>query len=209
MTTRTLVLDAGYQPHRIVGWGAAAQLIYKGRAEVVDTYDDIFRRMSGQLIDNLELSRPMRAWFDRGIELHEDVIIVRMPAVIRLLNVIGRKKVVKFSRINVFTRDNFTCQYCGEKFPMSQLNFDHVIPKSRGGRTVWENIVTACYNLGGVTLGCNDRKANLTVEQSGMTPRKWPVKPKSLPIVAMRLDDMGSIPDAWRSWIYWHTELES
>ncbi|MCZ2109143.1 MAG: hypothetical protein LC118_06205 [Dehalococcoidia bacterium] len=87
MSKSTLVLDQGYQPHRIVSWQRAVHMIFDGKVEVVSEYDDEIRSIS---------------------------ITIKMPAVVRLLSrVRGRKQMVKFSRINVATRDGFTCQYCG------------------------------------------------------------------------------------------------
>jgi len=173
--TRTLVLDMGYQPHRIVSWQRAVTMLFEGKVEVVEEYDEDIRSVS---------------------------ITIKMPAVVRLLRAIrGRKKAVKFSRINVMSRDKFRCQYCGRRLPMSELNYDHVIPRSRGGRTVWENIVTCCYS-------CNDRKGGRTPGEAGMRLLKQPVKPKHLPFITFRFDT-GSIPDAWASWVYWQGELES
>ena len=82
---------------------------------------------------------------------------------------------------------------------MHKLNYDHVIPRSRGGRTVWENIVTSCYP-------CNDRKGDRTPEEAGMRLLTKPIKPRNLPVIAFRLD-LRSIPDAWASWVYWQGEL--
>jgi 5-methylcytosine-specific restriction endonuclease McrA len=112
----------------------------------------------------------------------------------------GKKQAVKFSRINVATRDKFTCQYCGLKLPLSKLTYDHVLPRSQGGRTVWENIVMACYP-------CNEEKANRTPEKAKMPLRKVPVKPDHLPVVTMRFA-ITSVPDAWVSYIYWNGALE-
>lgn len=171
---RTLVLDQGYQPLRIVSWQRAVTMLFEGKVEVIEEYDEDIRSVS---------------------------ITIKMPAVVRLLRAIrGRKKAVKFSRINVMTRDGFRCQYCGRKLPMSKLNYDHVIPRAQGGKTVWENIVTACYP-------CNERKGNMSPVQARMRLRRKPVKPKSLPIVAFRLST-ESMPDAWASWVYWQGALE-
>lgn len=173
--TRTLVLDMGYQPHRIVSWKRAVTMLFEGKVEVVEEYDEDIRSVS---------------------------ITIKMPAVVRLLRALrGRKRAMKFSRINVMSRDKFRCQYCGRRLPMSKLNYDHVIPRSRGGRTVWENIVTACYR-------CNDRKGNRSPGEAGMRLLRQPVKPRSLPFVALRFDT-GSIPDAWATWVYWQGELEN
>ena len=173
--SRTLVLDPGYQPHRIISWQRAVTMLFEGKVEVIEEYDEDIRSVS---------------------------VTIKMPAVVRLLRAVrGRKKAVKFSRINVMTRDKFRCQYCGHRLPMSKLNYDHVVPRSRGGRTVWENIVTACYP-------CNDRKGGRTPEEAGMRLLAKPTRPKSLPVIAFRFETT-SIPDAWASWVYWQGELES
>ena len=86
-----------------------------------------------------------------------------------------RKALSKKTRFEVFKRDSFTCQYCGDKLPMSQLNKDHVTPRQQGGKTIWTNIVMACYP-------CNSHKANRTPKQAGMTLLSVPVKPKTLPM---------------------------
>lgn len=144
----------------------------------------------------------MLTWFELGVDdTDPDVYVVRVPAVIRLLGKVARKKGVKFSRINVLTRDRYTCQYCGQRLPMSDLNYDHVVPRSQGGKTVWENIVSACY-------ACNAVKRDRTPEQAGMRLLAKPARPKSLPLAALRVDSLGAIPDAWRSWLYWNVELE-
>jgi 5-methylcytosine-specific restriction endonuclease McrA len=172
---RTLVLDQSYQPHRVVSWQRAVTMLFQGKVEVLEEYDEDIRSVS---------------------------ITIRMPAVIRLLRrVIGRKKAVKFSRINVATRDDFRCQYCHAKHPLSKLTYDHVVPRARGGKTTWENIVMACY-------GCNEKKADRTPRQAGMRLRKEPVKPKSLPVVFFRIDPQATLPEQWVNWTYWHGALE-
>ena len=202
MQARTLVLDAGYQPHRVIGWQRAAQLLHDGRAEVVELYDETIRAITRETAKTLQLSKQMLSWFELGVDSSDpDVLVVRVPAVVRLLGIVGRKKVVKFSRINVLTRDGFRCQYCGEPKPMRELNYDHVLPRSQGGKTEWTNIASACYP-------CNARKGSRTPEQAGMRLLAKPVKPKSLPIAALRLDSLREIPECWRSWLYWNAELQ-
>lgn len=171
----TLVLDQGFQPHRVVTWQRAICMLFQSKAELIEEYDEeVYRGKT---------------------------LVIKMPAVIRLLQKVKRKKSVRFSRINVLTRDNWTCQYCGHKFPTSKLNYDHVVPRSQGGKTVWNNIVTSCYP-------CNDKKSDKTPEQAGLRLRKKPHKPSSLPVVAFFMEDRDNIPDAWASWCYWHSELE-
>lgn len=126
----------------------------------------------------------------------------KIPSVIRLLNPIPHKKrAVRFSRVNIATRDGFKCQYCDCKLTLSKVTYDHVLPRSKSGKTEWTNIVTACHT-------CNNRKKNQTPEEAGMKLKKKPVKPDWLPIQAFHLEIGASIPDAWASFLYWNTELE-
>jgi len=171
---RTLVLDQGYQPHRIVSWQRAILMLFDGKVEVVEEYDEDVRSVS---------------------------ICIKMPAVVRLLNRITRRRAVKFSRINVATRDDFRCQYCGTKHTLKRLTYDHVKPRGQGGKTTWTNIAMACYP-------CNEGKGNRTPRQAGMRLLKKPIKPKSLPVIRFRIDPSASIPEAWINWTYWHGSLE-
>ena len=88
------------------------------------------------------------------------------------------KRGVKFSRNNVFARDDFRCQYCGARKSARELNYDHVVPRVQGGKTVWENIVASCYD-------CNGMKRGRTPEQAGMKLLRAPVKPRSLPMTTL------------------------
>lgn len=174
--TRTLVLDVGYQPHRIVSWQRAVLMLFQSKAEPVEVYEEII--------------------YD------SDTFVMKMPAVIRLLNKVSRKKAVRFSRMNVLTRDKWTCQYCGKRFKTRKLNYDHVTPRSQGGKTVWENIVTSCYL-------CNAKKGGRTPDQAGMKLLNVPYKPKSLPVVSFHIEESDSIPGVWRNFLYWHGKLQS
>jgi 5-methylcytosine-specific restriction endonuclease McrA len=185
MSVRTLVLNPGYQPHDIVSWQDAVALLFQAKAELIKSYDE-------PLLAEGQLAKA---------EANGWTFLIKMPAVVRLIGRVRRKKSVKFSRVNVLTRDNFTCQYCGKRLPTRKLNYDHVTPRSRGGRTVWENIVTCCYP-------CNSRKDNRTPQEARMRLRKRPVKPRSLPVVAYHFDAAESVPEAWRGYLYWHGELE-
>jgi len=200
--TQTLVLDSAYAPHRVVRWQRAAQLLSAGRAEVVELYDDAVRAVSRDVAKTLDVSKQMIAWFELGVDDSDpSVYIVRVPSVVRLLSNVGRKRAVKFSRVNVLTRDGFRCQYCGARKRMQELNFDHVVPRSQGGRTTFENVVASCYP-------CNERKRDRTPAEAGMVLRSVPVRPKSLPIAALRADLLREPHESWRSWLYWHVELE-
>jgi 5-methylcytosine-specific restriction endonuclease McrA len=153
---QTLMLTPWMAPHRIISWQRAVVLRYLGRVEVLEEYDDTIASPS---------------------------VVLKTPAVVRLVSSrsVVRDKRVRFSRINVYLRDGFRCQYCGEKKKKSELNYDHVVPRVQGGKTKWENIVTSCY-------GCNDRKGSRTPEQAGMKLLRAPQRPRSLPMAPALLD---------------------
>ena len=145
---QTLLLDQGYAPIKTISWQRAVTLMFLNKVEIVETYDGF---------------------------AHSSTMVIKIPAVVRLLRAFKRfRKPVKFSRLNVLARDNYTCQYCGDKLPISELTYDHVVPRSQGGTTVWNNIVSCCSED-------NLRKANRTPEQAGMKLIKKPVRPSWIP----------------------------
>lgn len=161
---QTLILDQGYQPQRIVPWQRAVCMLYVGKAEIVEDY--------AEQVSSVRFSMPM-------------------PAVVRLTRMAKRhRRDVRFSRAHVLICDEHRCQYCGEVKPAHQLTYDHVLPRSRGGATSWENIVAACRP-------CNFNKADRTPSEAGMPLLARPKKPKWLPplrtVVAA-----GSVPEPWR-----------
>jgi 5-methylcytosine-specific restriction endonuclease McrA len=163
MSHRVLLLTPWMSPHKVISWQAAVTLFFLKKVDVLETYEE---------------------------DLPSPSMTIKMPAVVRLNKPLdARKRAVKFSRINVFTRDGFRCQYCGERKEMRDLNYDHVLPRVRGGKTVWENIITSCYP-------CNDRKGNKTPEEAGMKLLRKPFKPKSLPLSFLQLD-RRTIPEIW------------
>lgn len=169
METRTLLLNSWAMPHAILTWEEAICLVYQDKVSVLEEYDEI-------------VSSPSISYF--------------IPAVIQLKHQVATmKKGVKFSRINVFTRDGFKCQYCGQRKTMRELNYDHVVPRKQGGKTTWDNIVTCCYP-------CNELKAGRTPEQAGMKLLRKPAKPHSLPLHAVYLDS-GKVPLVWEPYLDW------
>ena len=119
---QTLLLNATYEPLKVVHWKKAVTLWCQGKVEVISVYDREIRAVS---------------------------VSFKLPSVIRLLRFIRIKRrfdFVPFSRANIYARDRHRCQYCGHGAPMSELTFDHVIPVAQGGRKDWENIVTCCIN---------------------------------------------------------------
>lgn len=171
-----LYLDQSYRPLRIEPWQRAISDFVCGKVEVIEHSRD-------RTIQGIHRTYPM-------------------PAVVRVLRSFKREKIrIKFSRLNIYARDGFTCQYCAKRFPTEDLTFDHVVPRSRGGRTCWENIVTAC----GGTDGCNAQKADRTPVQAGMTLLRAPKKPAYLPSVMVKMD-AKSMPPEWAG--YWSDALE-
>ena len=126
-----------------------------------------------------------------------------VPEVIVLTDYNGiSRRNVKFSRKNIFERDRYTCQYCGDRHKRAYLNLDHVLPKSRGGTSCWENVVLACY-------ACNSKKDNRTPAEASIKLLRKPKKPDwqdvKLPSLA------GSMPESWEAFLsemYWNVELK-
>jgi 5-methylcytosine-specific restriction endonuclease McrA len=170
---RTLVLSQAYEPVKVISWRRALTLLTLGKVEVLEEHD----------------------WSIRTV-----TVVIKAPAVVRLLRTFRRRKqVVKFSRVNIYARDKYACQYCREKKPIAELTYDHVVPRRFGGRTTWTNIVTACQ-------ACNLRKGARTPVQAGMPLRAAPVRPDWVPAVAITVS-LHSAPDAWRDYLYWTGEL--
>jgi len=167
METRVLVLDMFYRPERIVDWQRAVCLIYDNKVEVIEEFDEVLRSPS---------------------------VSMKMPSVIRKVKKSRTRKVsIKFSRQNVLLRDGNECGYCHHVFEPRALNYDHVLPRSRGGRTEWDNIVMACYV-------CNAKKGDRTPAEAKMPLRRAPRKPEWLPIVSKRFD-MSTVPETWRPYL--------
>lgn len=124
----------------------------------------------------------------------------RIPSVVVLKDYVKPQKRVAFTRFNLFLRDEFCCQYCGSK---GDLTFDHVLPRSRGGVTSWDNVVAACSP-------CNLRKANKSLKQSGMSLRKPPCPPTAADMQrAGRRFPPNYLHDSWADFLYWDAELEA
>lgn len=174
--TATLLLDQSYQALGTISWQRAVTLLSLGKVEVVEEYNNRILRS--------------RTW------------VLKMPAVVRLISAFRRNKKegVKFSRQNILARDGWKCQYCGVSLDTKTVTYDHVIPKSKGGKTCWENIVSSCAE-------CNGKKSNLLLSETDMALGKKPKKPTWLPIIVHTKGDQ--VPKEWKSYLYWNTELES
>jgi 5-methylcytosine-specific restriction endonuclease McrA len=173
---QALVLNAdfrplSYFPLSTLSWQDAVGAVVARRVSVVAEYD---------------------TW------VHSPSTRIRLPSVIALKRYERRARRVAFTRFNVFLRDRFTCQYCGQVFASQALTFDHVIPRARGGTTCWSNVVAACGP-------CNGRKGDKTA----MQPRRPPREPTSRELLSVRRAfPPNYLHTSWRDYLYWDVELE-
>jgi 5-methylcytosine-specific restriction endonuclease McrA len=189
----TLVLNRNWQPVNVATVARALVLLWNESARVVDPAD--YRLYTWA--DWSELRPDEGERFIQAVRLR-----LRVPEVIVLAEYDRLPTAaVSFSRRNVFKRDHWACQYCGCQSGGEELTIDHVIPRSQGGTSTWENCVLAC-------IGCNKRKADRTPHQAGMRLRKVPVRPTWKPIYAR---DSVRI-ESWSKFIsetYWNERLEA
>ena len=175
-----LVLNAdfrplSYFPLSLWSWQDTVKAVFLNRVNIVSEYDQVIRSPR---------------------------IEMRLPSVIALKEYIPSDRRPAFTRFNVFLRDRFTCQYCGDGFPTHDMTFDHIVPRSRGGRTVWSNVVTACG-------ACNLMKGNRLPQEAHMFPRYAAMQPSS-----QQLQENGRafppnfLHESWRDFLYWDSELE-
>ncbi len=195
LNSRVLVLNRSYLPVHITSVKRAFALLYQGVARAVDEQYRTF---------------DFESWRHLSIEMHHERLgivdgFIRVPRVL-LLSAYERvpRRHVRFSRFNIFARDGNGCQYCGQRLPRTELNLDHVIPRSRGGLSTWENIVCSCHS-------CNRRKGGRTPEEARMVLIRRPRRPEWTPFSA----DMFSLR-RYQEWMpflsavdsaYWNTEL--
>ncbi|MGY9055162.1 MAG: HNH endonuclease [Alphaproteobacteria bacterium] len=136
------------------------------------------------------------------VAVHSPSFEMALPSVIALKEYVPPAKRPAFTRFNVFLRDRFMCQYCYDRFQPQDLTFDHVIPRSKGGRTNWENVVASCSV-------CNLRKGNKMPTATGMKPTITPTEP-----TVYQLQDHGRafppnfLHESWGDYLYWDTELD-
>jgi 5-methylcytosine-specific restriction endonuclease McrA len=172
----TLVLNANYSPLSIIpisaiSWKDAIKIVFLGHANVVDNYDN---------------------W-----DVHSPSVKMPVPAVIVSTNYIKPKQGVRFSRTNLLIRDNFTCQYCDKILNAQDLTVDHVIPRVKGGKTKWDNVVCACYV-------CNSIKGH----RNHMKPKKKPVKPEYYHLIENVKKMPIKIPsEKWLQYLDWDKNL--
>ncbi len=196
LNTKVLVLNRNFLPVHVTSVRRAFSLLYQGLAEAVDEQYRTF---------------DFDSWSALSASLHEDTIglvgrVIRVPRVILLLTYDRiPKRQVRFNRFNVYARDRNTCQYCGQRLPRVELNLDHVVPRSQGGLSTWDNIVCSCH-------GCNRRKGGRTPKQAGMKLLRAPRRPEWTPFMLETFSLRR-----YREWLpflstvdaaYWNTELQ-
>jgi len=177
----SLVLNADYRPLSyfplsLWSWQDAVKAVFLDRVNILNEYDQVVRSPSYEM---------------------------RLPSVIALREYVPLERRPAFTRFNVFLRDRFQCQYCNDQFPAEQLTFDHVLPRSRGGRTTWQNVVTACQC-------CNLEKGSRTPQESGMPLARPASQPSTFQLQQNgRAFPPNFLHESWSDYLYWDTELES
>ncbi len=195
LSSNVLVLNRSFFPVHITSLKRAMVMFYQGIAKAVDGQYQTF---------------DFPSWSDLRVERHHEAFglvdrMIRVPRVL-LLMVYDRlpKKSIRFSRLNIYLRDKNTCQYCGRFYPKYELNLDHVVPRSRGGTSSWDNIVCSC-------IDCNRRKGGSLPNEVGMGLIKTPEKPYWNPLV--ELMQKGVKYQEWEPFLniidysYWNIEL--
>ncbi|HQY44043.1 MAG TPA: HNH endonuclease [Paracoccaceae bacterium] len=173
-----LVLNAdfrplSYYPLSLWPWQEAIKAVFLDRVTILAEYEEVVRSQRSA---------------------------IRIPSVVVLKDYVKPQKRVAFTRFNLFLRDEFCCQYCGSK---GDLTFDHVMPRSRGGVTSWENVVAAC-------APCNLRKGNKSLRQSGLHLRRLPHQPSPEEMQnAGRRFPPNYLHQSWMDFLYWDAELDA
>ena len=197
-----LVLNRTFVAVHVTNVRRAITLLFRDLAEVVHVEEGQYGAYSFESWRELSamqatLRDPDHDWI-RGVGFD-----LRAPRVIRLLSCDrGPRQGLRFNRRNVFARDGNQCQYCGKHFPMSELSLDHVVPRSQGGVTSWENIVCAC-------VACNVSKGGRTPTEARMHLIRHPVKPKRSPLLSLKLGNPKYA--SWKSFVdraYWTVDLK-
>lgn len=192
LAASVLVLNRLYLAVHVIGVRRAFGLLCRDVAEVVHLEEGTFANydfQSWREISELRAGekQPDEDWI-RSVHFE-----IQVPRVIRLLWYDRLpKRSLRLNRQTVLARDEHRCQYCGRRMPNSQLSMDHVIPRSRGGQTTWENVVCAC-------LACNVKKGGRTPREARMTLIRKPVRPKRSPLLLLKLSNPKY--HSWKTWL--------
>ena len=198
-----LVLNKMFMAVHVINVRRAFILLCKELAEVVSLEDGQYATYS------FETWREVSEFRAKNFRQEEDDWVrtshneIQVPRVIRLTSYEKMPKhTVKFNRRNIFARDTNQCQYCGKKFATSELSLDHIVPRSQGGESSWENVVCAC-------IDCNVRKGGRTPKQAHMGLIRKPEKPKRSPMVNLKMTSKKY--QSWKTFLdnaYWSVELK-
>lgn len=194
----TLVLNRSFFAIQIISWDKVMSLLYRGQAVAVDSDYRLYD------FDSWKEWSQARTDYPNGV-VHGVNFSIAVPEIIQLtyFNELPRHE-AKFNRKTLYQQYKQRCCYCGKRFSTSELNLDHVIPKSRGGKTNWENVITSCHR-------CNTLKGNRTPEEAGMQLHFKPSEPLWKPAYAVSLGSL-QIKLSWRRFInmvYWNSTLEN
>ncbi|MGI9516744.1 MAG: HNH endonuclease [Pirellulaceae bacterium] len=194
LTASVLVLNRFYMPVHVVPVRRGIVMLYRELAEVIHVEDgqyfnyDFYAWLEISEFMATEVDLDQRREFIRSVSFQ-----IEVPRVVRLYHYDKvPRQTLRFNRRNLFARDNHRCQFCETHYPASQLSFDHVLPRSRGGKTTWENVVCSC-------LKCNGRKGDRTPEEAGMQLVRKPVRPRHNPMLSIKLDNPKY--ECWRTFL--------
>jgi 5-methylcytosine-specific restriction endonuclease McrA len=202
LSASVLVLNRSYLAVHVVNVRRAIGLVFRDLAEIIHLEDGQYANYdfeSWREVSELrsKYKEPDDDWV-RSVNFE-----LQVPRVIRLLFYERLpKQTVRFNRRNIFARDGNRCQYCGKRFPTTELSLDHVVPRSRGGDTTWENIVCACVR-------CNVKKGGRTPQEANMKLVRLPHKPKRSPQLTIKLGNPKY--ESWKSFVdnaYWSVDLK-
>jgi 5-methylcytosine-specific restriction endonuclease McrA len=192
LSASVLVLNRLYMAVHVVGVRRAFGLLCRDLAEVIHLEDGSFANYDFQSWRDVselraEFKQPNEDWI-RAVTFE-----IQVPRVIRLLffDRLPRRS-LRLNRHTVLARDEHRCQYCGRRYPTGQLSLDHVIPRSRGGATTWDNVVCAC-------LSCNVKKGGRTPQEARMSLKRKPLRPKRSPILTIKLENPKY--ESWKTWV--------
>ena len=182
METQTLVLDTAYIPVARVHWQRAVTLLFMGKVEVVEEYEDK--------------------------EIKSVTFSIKLPSIVRFIRALkSKRRAIKFSRENVFARDHGKCQYCGVRLARPEATYDHVIPRAQGGKTTWDNVVICCVPCNRTKGNRTPAQAGMTLLSTPVRPKKLPDHVRVT--VMWRKGDPESWLQWLSSYSYWNGELES
>jgi|694.fasta_scaffold23064_18 5-methylcytosine-specific restriction endonuclease McrA len=169
---KVLALSSSYEPLGVISWERAVTLVFLNKANTIEEYDGYINSPSTK---------------------------IKIPAVIAFKNSkkTWYKQSVRFSRKNVWIRDEGICQYCNKKISLNTFTIDHIVPKKSGGKTIWENVVACCY-------GCNQKKGEKSLKEINFKLIKTPKKPNKLPYIQEIGNEyygVSNIPESWKFYL--------